>query len=712
MQNLPVLTTQETQRLRADYPSIEHLEAGNVAAWLMERQEQLLVRAKDERTGMNIAKLITLTGGVVGVVCWATSPLALIGGGVAAVGYVWAVVQDINDSHQFAPLPFVRGNFIEFISAMGDASAREEWFASQNEVVDLMFHLSPLERYEFAMLKQYLANLTDFLSGVEPGKRFYGYRWLLDWYVNLKGNLPNQEALNKHLATVTLDPRVNYRQVEAIQQYQSQMLLPPEPQFAELPQPQFAELPQPQFVEPSETVGANTKLNAIEAPAEVIVSPASVTPPPAQPVEMTKPQPNPQEMRQMHLRERAIAILNHLSNEGFDLSRCIADQITCISGNQRGGKGTLMAILAILSSAIDSTTKIHYFTAGDDVYPFKCDRLVCRLSYSNLDGDKADARVAQELFQYLKEMDKLTQGACKDIILVIDEAVALSDYLDPDQKQWMIRFLLTRANKKGAQIFIVLHGKSLTSWVGTGNAGGFSQTFKTGATFIGCEATSKKINPLRSISVATGHYFLADPDDFSKPVEGGELGVIPQWLKTESNPSTGQPDPARTLLLFFPELTTDVKAIASVNKPKNDSVNSEEIKDSHLSGTDPSSPPSEETSLPERKLPDPEAEGSRKPDGILAEAFSARIAEALAEASPEASTPLFDDLDRDGKLLMLRLLLTKRLGKEKTILLAWRLKSGGRSHDKYRMASDLLDAMIQDLAEMGFSEENNWGIDN
>jgi hypothetical protein len=61
---------------------------------------------------------------------------------------------------------------------MGDADARAEWFASQNEVVDLMFHLSPLERYEFAMLKQYLANLTDFLTGVEGGKRFYAYRWL------------------------------------------------------------------------------------------------------------------------------------------------------------------------------------------------------------------------------------------------------------------------------------------------------------------------------------------------------------------------------------------------------------------------------------------------------------------------------------------------------------------------------------------------------
>jgi hypothetical protein len=59
---------------------------------------------------------------------------------------------------------------------------------------------------------------------------------------------------------------------------------------------------------------------------------------------------------------------------------------------------------------------------------------------------------------------------------------------------------------------------------------------------------------------------------------------------------------------------------------------------------------------------------------------------------------------------MLRLLLTRKLGKEKTILLAWGLKSGGRNHDKYRMASELLDAMIQDLATMGFSESNNWEI--
>jgi hypothetical protein len=681
---------------------------------------------------MNIAKLITLTGGVVGAVCYATSPLALIGCTLAGAGYIWAVARDLNDSHQFAPLPFIRGNFIEFLSAMGDKEVREEWFASQNEVVDLMFHLSPIERYEFGMLKQFIPNLTDFLSGVEGGKRFYAYRWLLDWYINLKGSLPTQDALNKHLAAVTVDPRVNYQQVSAIQQHQAQMLLPTEPQFVELPQAQFVELPEPQFVEPS-TVGTATKLNAMpSAQSEATIETQAVSEagsrtretvvtssePEASTsvVPVAEPQalPNLEELKQMQLRERAIAILNRLSTEGFDLSRCIADQITCICGNQRGGKGTLMAILAILSSAIDPTTKIHYFTAGDDIYPFKCDRLKCRLSYPDLDGDRADACVAQQLFSYLKEMDKQTQGACKDIILVIDEAVALSDYLDPDQKQWMIRFLLTRANKKGAQIFIVLHGKSLTSWVGTGNAGGFSQTFKTGATFIGCEATSIKLHPLRSISVATGHYFLADPDDFSKPVAGGDLGVIPEWLKTEINPSTGQPDPTRTLLNFFPELRSEAQTVkTSIDKQIEDS-SLEEKEQTNLSETDPDPDPDPETTLPERKLTPEEAEGGRKPDGISMEAFSTRLTSALASAFGEASTtlpPLFDGLDRDGKLLMLRLLLAKRLGREKTILLAWGVKSGGRSHDKYRMASELIDSMMRDLSKLGFDENNNWGIE-
>jgi hypothetical protein len=271
MENLPTLTTPETQRLRADYPSIEHLEAGNVAPWLVERQEQLLVRAREERTGMNLAKLITLTGGAVGAVCYATSPLALIGAALAGVGYVWAVATDLNDSHQFAPIPFVRGNIVEFLSAMGDRDAREEWFANQNELVDLMFHLSPFERYEFAMLKENVHKLSDFLIEVEPGKRFYAYRWLLDWYINLKGNLPSKDSLTNHLTTVTPDPRVNYHQVGAIQQHQAQALIDvPNTPTVDLPETPTVSLPEAQSVDLPGAIGASTQLGAIDVEAKSV----------------------------------------------------------------------------------------------------------------------------------------------------------------------------------------------------------------------------------------------------------------------------------------------------------------------------------------------------------------------------------------------------------------------------------------------------------
>ncbi|MBH8575792.1 hypothetical protein I8752_22875 [Nostocaceae cyanobacterium CENA369] len=238
MEQVPMLGTKETAQLRGDYPGIEYLEAGNIASWLQERQDQLLVRAKDERNAMNLAKFITLATAVTGAVCYATSPLAPIGAVVAGVGYLWSIVQDLNNTHQFAPIPFIRGDFFTFLSAMGDSVAREEYFANSNELAEVMLHLEPMEKYEFAMLKQCSHVVCEYLSAVEPGKRFYAYRWLLDWFIQLKGHFPTKEQLSGHLAQVTIDPRVNYQQVEAIQQTtQQQNLGIPPARFASLPTP-------------------------------------------------------------------------------------------------------------------------------------------------------------------------------------------------------------------------------------------------------------------------------------------------------------------------------------------------------------------------------------------------------------------------------------------------------------------------------------------
>jgi hypothetical protein len=152
----------------------------------------------------------------------------------------------------------------------------------------------------------------------------------------------------------------------------------------------------------------------------------------------------------------------------------------------------------------------------------------------------------------------------------------------------------------------------------------------------------------------------------------------------------------------IPDLTDWKREVADNSSEENEPTN--------LSTTAPSTDPSQKDTLSERKLPNKKVEDSRKPDGISMEALSTRLVEALDSASGEASTPLFEGLERDGKLIMLRLLLTKRLGREKMILLGWGVRSGGRSHDKYKLASELLDAMLGELSDLGFSEENNWGV--
>ncbi|QHG21205.1 hypothetical protein [Nostoc sp. ATCC 53789] len=99
----------------------------------------------------------------------------------------------------------------------------------------------------------------------------------------------------------------------------------------------------------------------------------------------------------------------------------------------------------------------------------------------------------------------------------------------------------------------MLHGSNLTSVVGKATAG-LADTFKLSVNFIGCVAQSVSAGGLRKINVASGEYFKANPNNFAEPVNGGNLGMIPDWLKIELHPGNGQPDPARTLLKFFPEL--------------------------------------------------------------------------------------------------------------------------------------------------------------
>ncbi|MCC5668263.1 hypothetical protein LC653_31485 [Nostoc sp. CHAB 5784] len=102
----------------------------------------------------------------------------------------------------------------------------------------------------------------------------------------------------------------------------------------------------------------------------------------------------------------------------------MSSQVIAIAGTQRGGKGTLAAILATLSTALDPGLNTQYFTAGVDVYPFACN-LTSALKYPEKDADRADELVARDLLKFLKGLDGSDPYSHKNLLLVIDEAMRL-----------------------------------------------------------------------------------------------------------------------------------------------------------------------------------------------------------------------------------------------------------------------------------------------
>jgi hypothetical protein len=49
----------------------------------------------------------------IGAVCYAVNPLAIVGGLIGGAAWLWFVVEHSNRTKEIAPIPFVRGNFIE-----------------------------------------------------------------------------------------------------------------------------------------------------------------------------------------------------------------------------------------------------------------------------------------------------------------------------------------------------------------------------------------------------------------------------------------------------------------------------------------------------------------------------------------------------------------------------------------------------------------------
>ena len=356
--NIPKITTKETEHLRDSYPALSHLEAGNVSEWLQERKDQLFEMARASENEADMTRVLGLLASGIGAVCYAVNPLAVVGGLIGGAAWLWFVVEHSNRTKEIAPIPFVRGNFIDAVARAGDYDFRSNYQA--DHLANTVKFLERQSAEEYAFLLAEFENIGQYLTQVEPGKRFYAYRWMFGWFGKLKGRqLPTYQSMALHLQDVTIDSRLNRSEVSAIAQAQTQ--LPPTVDIKKFQSPtvdigqmnQAAELSRPTELQPSSSDGL--------APETLINLP---------------------------LTNRANALIAALTKSGFQVEDMMSSQVIAIAGTQRGGKGTLAAILATLSLALDAGLNTQYFTAGVDVYPFSCN-LISALKYPEKDADSS-----------------------------------------------------------------------------------------------------------------------------------------------------------------------------------------------------------------------------------------------------------------------------------------------------------------------------------
>lgn len=533
----PRLETPQTAHIRASYPTIEYLENGYVADWLKERCDQLLELAREERSGINANKLICGVVLTTGFFLHALSPLAPVGVVLGLVGYIHGCFIDASHTGSFSPLPFLRGNILDLAGTLGNADLRESSSNNPDEFEQLQYYLSPRERKEYEFLNAHFALLSDYLTQVEALKRFHAYRWMFDSFIQFNGAIPSQEQINTHMTRVAPDLRINNNLLNALDQHRAQI----EASRLEASKPKFIESQPIKYITDDQLYSGKSEISL----------PASQT---------DSTTPSPQALVNMPLPQRASTIIDSLKRDGFKIDEVIGSQIIAITGNQRGGKGTLAGLLTILSAADNSALKVEYFTAGIDIYPFAC-TLHSALAHDGRKADEADKLVARELLQFLKKLENSDPYSNKNLLLVIDEAMRLLSLLEESERSEALQFLLSRFEKTGATLILVLHASNLTSIAGK-ETGGLAATFKAGINFIGCQTQSVSIGALRKINVASGAYFKANPNNFGEPIKGGELGSLPEWVKTKMHPGNGQPDPVRSLLTFFPELQQDHKALS------------------------------------------------------------------------------------------------------------------------------------------------------
>ncbi|MEG4521005.1 ATP-binding protein [Microcoleus sp. AT9b-C5] len=165
--------------------------------------------------------------------------------------------------------------------------------------------------------------------------------------------------------------------------------------------------------------------------------------------------------------------------------------------------------------------------------------------------------------------------------------------------------------------------------------------------------------------------------------------AVPKFEALVKLPGQSQADRTLVKLVKHPE-------------PKNATV--ADVSDAQIDT--PDTPSRTDTTLPEQEsgnLPNPYGKGTAgtqdtetsSDSEALEQSLNGFLAEVLAESLPPIFADDFPLKKHDRRVQLAKLVIAKNLGKQKTIFLLWGVTDGGRNHQRYVDARDMLDRLIK-----------------
>jgi hypothetical protein len=524
------------------------------------------------------------------------NPLVAVIAGCGLAGYGWTVLRDYQNTKRLCLLPLVRKGAGELLTGIGLAATNEQGEAD-DPLLGVIGYVEPELAHEYELVMVAEAQLTGYLAQLPGESRLNAYSHILR-HTRLRNSLKLPPLQDVALA------------IASGSVLSSTQALPPQKEVEEVAAIDVPAIlvdeTQPQFVEPQ-----------VEAPDSVGVEPLPM--------------------------KKDILL--------FDFSRLRTEpnkfaHLRVIGGTGIGKTTFVDWLLDILGGSrfVITPKKKSWNWVGLKVHGLWFDYEAIR---SKLQWIHAEMYRRYPLMEAGQTFE-ITNFVLDEWRLINTNVKAIKER-DPETKQIievapsakaMMKDIITVARESMLRLIALAQGENVASWCFEGES-------DLEECFTDIRLGEFAIDYAKSLR----NQCRKDSDDYEY-----WTGVLAEldWQQSRRT-SEGKSIPCCLVDKYparIPNLTGWKREIPDNYSEENELTN--------LSTTTPSTDPDPQDDLEERKLPAEKAEVSRKPFGISMEALSGRLESALVEASGEASTPLFEGLDREEKLLMLRLLLKKK----------------------------------------------------